>query len=179
MRYAAGFGTMAFLLLIALGLGSVAAQEKFYKAKVIDNQNNQYSLSNVAISGTTVFHCRLKDTVFTLDFSKVRSLAINPQAASPFQGYMPANFTLADGGSAQAYVDLDNFWLEGTEDNFQVRIQIKLSEVVRLDLTEEVIPPSPSPSPSPSPAPSPSAQPPTPDFTSPPSAPSLSPSYPL
>jgi hypothetical protein len=143
----------AFSLLVS-GLTFVQAQEKVYKLRLTDNQNRQYSLTQATLSGANVFHCRLKDTLFTIAFDQVRSLTVNPQADSPFKGFVLANFVLAAGNAAQAYVDLDNYWVEGTEVNFNVRIKIKLIEVVRLDLTTEVKPPPPSIEPAPSPTPS-------------------------
>ncbi len=168
------------LFLLAGGISSAAAQETTYDAKVVDAQNKNYSLNGFTISGTTVFHCRLLDTVFTLGFDKIRSLTVDAQTASPLTGYQPATFVLSDGRTAQALVDLDNYWLEGTDADFNVPIRMKLSDVVSLSLTAETAPPttpvSPSPSPSspplqtpfesPSPTPTPSPAPGLPSQTS-------------
>lgn len=173
MRFITLARPILFIALLSGGMTSAAAQEATYDAKVVDDQNNNYSLSGFTISGTTVFHCRLKDTVFTLGFEKIRSLTVNTQAASPYTGYKPAVFVLADGRTAQTYVDLDNYWLEGTEDNFNVPIRIKLAEIVSLNLTAEAAPQAPTISPSPSPPPAPLESPSTAPAPSP--APGFSP----
>ncbi len=131
------------LLLFPLSIGT--AQEKVYKGKVYDSHNYQYSLTGLSVSGVTVFHLRVLDTEFRLDLEKIRSLTVVPGTESPYQGYVLADVVLRDGAVARAWVDFENYWIEGVDDKLGVVIKIKLTDIVRLDLTTETLRPAPAP----------------------------------
>jgi hypothetical protein len=117
----------------------ISGDQITYKGKVTDNTGNVYSLSDVSIDGDTIFHCRLKDAVFTLGFERIQSLTINTaDTTSPFKGFVLCNLALDNGNQMQVYIDLDNRWLSGTEENFKVKIKFLLTAISRLEFVQEV-----------------------------------------
>jgi hypothetical protein len=138
------------VLLLLFPLHPGGAQEMVIKGKIVDQANSQYSLTGLSVSGVRVLHLKIGDTEFRLELEKIRSLAVVPEppAEPPFKGYVLADVTLTDGSVSRAWVDFENYWLEGLDEHLGVTLKIRLTDVVRLDLTAEKPPPAPSPAPS-------------------------------
>jgi hypothetical protein len=141
------FPVILACLLLLLPFSWCGAQEKVIKGKVSDSQNYQYSLTGLSVSGVTVFHLKILDTEFRLQLEKIRSLAVvlEPVTEPPNKGYVLADVTLNDGSVSRAWIDFENYWIEGVDEKLGEKLKIKLTDVVRLDLITEILPPAPAP----------------------------------
>ena len=162
---------LGLVLLLVVTRPAVYSDAVAFKAQVTDSANNQYSLSDVTISGTSVLHFRLRDAAFTLPFEKIQSVTITNQGTSPFPGYVGADLVTSGGNTTHLFVNTENYRIEGIESNLGITLKIPLTDIQRLTFVPP--PPSPTPSPSLSPSPSPTNRPTT---TSPGPSPSASPS---
>ena len=137
--------TLPLLLLLCPARGT--AQESIIKGKIVDTNNRAYELTGLTVSGMRVFHLKIGDAEFKLDLEKIRSLAVvaDPGAAPPFQGFILCDIVLTEGTVVRAWVDFENYLIEGTDEHLGVKLTVKLTDVVRLDLTAEPVSPAPAP----------------------------------
>lgn len=134
------------LMLVILALLTPQEQSRF-SGVVVDRENNSYNLSGLSVSGETFFHCRLKDAVFTVSFEKIQSVAFPEMTAeSPYKGYVFADLVMVTGNQSRVYLNLENYWLEGIEENFGVKVKFTLSEIASVQIVQPELMPTPSPS---------------------------------
>ena len=124
--------SIAIFFLMTVMITAVAQAQPVYRGSIVNINNYTYNLSEITISGNTVFHCRLQDTLFTLPFDKVQSVTITAGGESPYKGYVLADFVLTTGNQAQVYLNIENYRIEGIEENFNIRVKFPLTEIQSL-----------------------------------------------
>jgi len=125
-------------------MGQAQAAFEDYQGQLTDTAANTYTLTHLSVAGQTYFRCRIRDSLFTISFNQLQTLSFPPtQTESPYKGYVLAEFLLLNGQRMRAYLNIENYWLEGLEINLGFRLKIPLNEVSRLEIIQPVKSPPP------------------------------------
>lgn len=124
------------LLFILICSNAIPQEQSGFSGTLVDTDENTYTLTQLTVSGTTFFHCRLKDAIFTVPFEKISSISFPEAEESPYPGYVLTDLVLTSGTITRIYLNLENYWLEGFEQNLNVRVKFMLTEITSLQIVQ-------------------------------------------
>ena len=128
---------LCFVILFSIITESVFSEESSYTALVTDSHNNSYTLMNFSVAGYKHFTCRLQNSYFRIEFERIRSVQITQLKEPAYKGYSDCVITYTAGGQANVLLRTESYWVEGTEENLQIKLTIPLSEISTIDLISE------------------------------------------
>jgi|GEM_PF-6369480 len=107
---------------------TIFAQEANYKVKVIDINGKEYLLLNFKRFKYDFFICKLRNEMFYLKFSRIRSITFT-SPGTEISGYTEAEVELQDNNKSTIYIFTMNEAIEGIEEIFNINLMIPLKEI--------------------------------------------------
>ncbi|MBN1699087.1 MAG: hypothetical protein JW881_16325 [Spirochaetales bacterium] len=112
----------------------LAAQGAFtenggYTVRLVDTDGNNYQLEHFSRNGYEHFNCMIRETVFRLEFSDIRSITFTDEEAIAEKGHRQASVVLPGSQSSVLLIDSDTVEVSGTEIDYGIRLHIPLEQV--------------------------------------------------
>jgi hypothetical protein len=108
------------------------AESEGYTARMTDTDGNEYLFENFSRNGYEHFNCMVQDTVFKLDFNRIRSITFDDTSEIKAEGYRRATVVLTTNHSSTLYIATDTAEVGGIESNLAISLKLPLEQVTSI-----------------------------------------------